>query len=655
MKHWNRRKGIKILCFILVPILLALAVAGTIGVVWMAEEGVYTKTRQELEKKILEQLAATDGRRVLSPYLDAQTGELAVPSDGDLLSWRSNLRYQLKDQQGNLLATNLVPNAAPNWQVILAFDTYLEQTWVHTENGNLTQGGLHYYIRCLGADPTQGQWVLYAYVDPTLESWDDYKLLDLAMDHAYALRYWGIAIIGGCLLLALVMFINLLATASRRPKSDELFPGFFHKIPSDVIGLGVCILVPLGMEVFVYGPVGGIFGIVVEIAWLVGLAYLALGLLIGAVGRLKQGCLVKNSLIWKVGCWLARGLKRLGRWLREIVAGLPMVWRSVLVALGFGLWALLLVVNAWNGSGFAVVLALAVPVCMAFMVYSAICLRKLQKAGEALAEGDLNYRLDTAGLYGDLKAHGENLNAISLGMAKAVDERLKSERMKAELITNVSHDLKTPLTSIISYVDLLKREDIENQRARDYIEVLDRKSQRLKKLTEDLVEASKASTGAITLERERLDLVQLTEQALGEFDQRLSQRGLAVVRTLPDHPLWVTADGRHLWRVAENLLSNCAKYALEGTRVYVELQECGHCVRLTVKNISREELNIPAQRLTQRFVRGDESRTNEGSGLGLSIAQSLTELQGGQFELEIDGDLFKAIVTLPQAEAEAQG
>jgi signal transduction histidine kinase len=231
-----------------------------------------------------------------------------------------------------------------------------------------------------------------------------------------------------------------------------------------------------------------------------------------------------------------------------------------------------------------------------------------------------------------------------------VDEQMKSERFKAELITNVSHDLKTPLTSIINYVDLLKKEDIPNETARGYIEVLDRKSQRLKKLTEDLVEASKASTGALTVNRERLDVKQLVEQAAGEYQEKLSAAGLTLVTTLPQEPVTVTADGRHLWRVLDNLLGNCVKYALEGTRVYLDVTAQGEQAILTVKNISRQSLNLPAQQLLERFVRGDESRTTEGSGLGLSIARSLTELQGGTFELTIDGDLFKAVITLPQTQ-----
>jgi signal transduction histidine kinase len=252
----------------------------------------------------------------------------------------------------------------------------------------------------------------------------------------------------------------------------------------------------------------------------------------------------------------------------------------------------------------------------------------------------------------DLKAHADELNNLGQAISVAVDERMKSEHFKGELITNVSHDLKTPLTSIINYVDLLKKEDIDNPKAAEYIEVLDRKSQRLKKLTEDLVEASKASTGNLSVSLERVELRQLADQALAEYSERLEDQGLTVVRTVPDSQVWVQADGRHLWRVLDNLLSNCAKYALSGTRVYVEVRVHPDSAALSVKNISREALNVPPEALLERFVRGDESRTTEGSGLGLSIAQSLTELQNGRFDVDIDGDLFKATVTLPLAKTQ---
>lgn len=356
--------------------------------------------------------------------------------------------------------------------------------------------------------------------------------------------------------------------------------------------------------------------------------------------RLRTGVLGRTSLICRVCGAIRRGAQ-------EIVCELPLTWRAIV---GFFLYLLANVLAvAALGSGGGVLVILVNGVALVLVCRWTACFALLRRGSQAIAAGDLNYQVDTARMPADLRAYAEDLNNISIGLSGAVDEKMKSERFKAELITNVSHDLKTPLTSIINYVNLLKTTRQTDPKAAEYIEVLDRKSQRLKKLTEDLVEASKASTGVLSVSREKIGMSQLLDQALGEWTEKLQERKLAVVTTVPDGETWVYADGRHLWRVIDNLLSNCAKYAMEGTRIYVELSRGKGQVTLSVKNISREALNIPAERLMERFVRGEESRSTEGSGLGLSIARSLTELQGGEFRLTVDGDLFKAEVTLPQA------
>lgn len=239
---------------------------------------------------------------------------------------------------------------------------------------------------------------------------------------------------------------------------------------------------------------------------------------------------------------------------------------------------------------------------------------------------------------------------ISTGLSEAVDEQVKSERLKADLITNVSHDLKTPLTSIISYVDLLKREEIDNPRVQEYIKVLDQKSTRLKTLTEDLVEASKASSGNVKIDFADINYNEIVEQALGEFKDKTNSSKLDVILNYPDHPVMISADGRHLWRVIENLLNNCCKYALRGSRVYVDITDNNDdTASCTIKNISSSPLNISPEELTERFVRGDVSRSTEGSGLGLSIAKSLTKLMNGNLVITIDGDLYKVSVILKKA------
>lgn len=244
---------------------------------------------------------------------------------------------------------------------------------------------------------------------------------------------------------------------------------------------------------------------------------------------------------------------------------------------------------------------------------------------------------------------------IATGLSEAVDRQVKSERLKADLITNVSHDLKTPLTSIISYVDLLKREDIDNPRVQEYLKVLDQKSTRLKTLTEDLVEASKASSGNVKIDFADINYNEIVEQALGEFEDKTSASKLEMVLNYPDHPVMISADGRHLWRVIENLLNNCCKYALRNSRVYVDIidNEEEGTASCTIKNISSRPLNISPEELTERFVRGDVSRTTEGSGLGLSIAKSLTRLMNGELIISIDGDLYKASIVLKKTVKEA--
>jgi signal transduction histidine kinase len=272
-------------------------------------------------------------------------------------------------------------------------------------------------------------------------------------------------------------------------------------------------------------------------------------------------------------------------------------------------------------------------------------LQKVCDMGSALAAGDLDAQLDTEKMYFDVKRHGEDLNAIGVGMNKAVEQRLKSERLKTELITNVSHDIKTPLTSIVNYVDLLKKEELPPA-AQEYLQVLDRQSHRLKKLTEDLVEASKASTGNMTVSLEPIVVNEIIHQAVGDYDEKLAAGKLEVIVNTYEGNLMALADGRLLWRVLDNLLSNVCKYAMAGTRVYVDLAARDGRVYLSMKNISRDPLNVSAEELMERFVRGDASRHTEGSGLGLNIARSLMDLMGGGFELYVDGDLFKAELSL---------
>lgn len=281
------------------------------------------------------------------------------------------------------------------------------------------------------------------------------------------------------------------------------------------------------------------------------------------------------------------------------------------------------------------------------LIWEGIQRQRLLLGVRAMADGNGETVIPTEKLFQDNRQLAEAVNDLGEGLRNALQEQMKSERMKADLITNVSHDLKTPLTSIINYVDLMKRERIENPKAQEYLEILDQKSQRLKQLTEDLVEASRASSGNVTLNMEKIDLKEMLMQTSGEFEERFAARGLSLVSHYPEYPLYVEADGRRLWRVIENLYRNVEKYAMPQTRVYLEVEQKGSMASMSMKNISEQPLNITAEELMERFVRGDESRSTEGSGLGLSIARDLTELQHGTFDIYLDGDLFKVIVAFP--------
>lgn len=292
--------------------------------------------------------------------------------------------------------------------------------------------------------------------------------------------------------------------------------------------------------------------------------------------------------------------------------------------------------------------------------------KELQEGSEALAEGNLNYKLDTSHMGLSFKEHGENLNRIGEGISAAVEQRMKSEHLKTELITNVSHDIKTPLTSIINYADLIGKEVEENaatengltaetdsekeQRLSEYAEVLLRQSKKLKKLLDDLLEASKATTGNLEVHPEVCDVSVLLSQAAGEYEQRFSDKKLETIVKQPEETVKVMADGRHLWRVFDNLLNNIYKYAQAGSRVYLNVEHDGQDVRIIFRNMSAFPLEMSPEELEERFTRGDKSRHMEGNGLGLSIAKSLTELQNGDMQIVTDGDLFKVVITLPETE-----
>ncbi|MBQ3009714.1 MAG: HAMP domain-containing histidine kinase [Oscillospiraceae bacterium] len=531
-------------------------------------------------------------------------------------------------------------------------------------------------------DKCYEEYSIRGYIPKEMTVEDNYSTLyDEVMNYAagretYLQNAIGLGI-GGLMLLAI-----LLVLAGKRNAEGEFEASGTGQLPWDAWLVGFCCLaVGAGGLVFVAAELASealqyngmeasveFFDLVIKgcTAAVALCMVLLVGLLHSMAARVKVKGWWRNCLCWKalVWCWkwCIKILKwswklwlKVWRWFKGLcsrfgaaVKKIPLVWKAaVIFAAVSAVEFIFFGIHSTYGKG--VFLALMWHI-VKFLVCIIICLmlKRLQQGARTIADGNLDHRIDTKNLYGDFKEHAECLNRIGDGLSHSVDAQLRSERMKTELITNVSHDLKTPLTSIVNYVDLLKKEELTGKTA-EYVEVLDRQSARLKKLTEDLVEASKASTGSLNVNVERVSVTELIEQARAEYAVRLKESGLQAIVRQPDEEVVVWADGKYVWRILDNLLSNVCKYAMPNTRVYLELRKEGDNAVVSVKNMSRESLNISAEELMERFVRGDSSRNTEGSGLGLSIAQSLAKLMGGEVHVTIDGDLFKAEVSLPLA------
>ena len=498
-----------------------------------------------------------------------------------------------------------------------------------------------------GGCSSGGSWIdAQAYLDPKQTPGEELTLLRPSVGTLHDQNaYLPVGIITAVLCLALLVF--LMASMGKKPDGVKLRG--IHRVPVDLFLAAALAAVAVPTNFYfdlseinlLYNPLWVWMMPVTLMALWIGFVVLLTLCTISA--RLRAGKWWKNSIIYIVCRFVYRAV-------RGFVRALPIAWKGILV------YAVVVLVNALGmilafgaGSFFVFLLTLVLDAAgLYFVIQTVRQLKALQTAAQKLAAGDLTYTVDTEKMYPVLKEHGDDLNAVSVGMSRAVNERMKSERFKTELITNVSHDLKTPLTSIVSYVDLLKKEPIEDETAREYIEVIDRQSQKLKKLTTDLVDASKASSGALPVNRERLDFGELLRQSAGEYTENFAAADITPVLLVPEGETCVTADGRLLWRVLDNLLGNAVKYAQSGTRLYLELSQSPAETVLTLKNICREPLNIPVEELMERFVRGDSSRHTDGSGLGLSIANSLMELMGGKLVLTLDGDLFKAALVFPQ-------
>lgn len=454
--------------------------------------------------------------------------------------------------------------------------------------------------------------------------------------------------------LWLVGMVWLTVTAGRKPEDEEIYLNGFDRWYTEiaagaVIGIWLAGTIISG-TLIANSSLGYSHAVVtVIVTCLICGTYTMAWFLIGylsLVRRIKAGTLWKNSLIRTVLKWIGKCSGKLADFARAFSRNTAEKIKVLLVGGAFLFLQFLIIGCVFSGAEVFLLALMAVDVAaMIFVIRKADGLDLIMDGLKKISDGELQYKIKTDTLTGKQKVMAEYINNIGGGLDAAVENSLKKERMQTELITNVSHDLKTPLTSIINYVDLMKRENPTDPKIQEYLRILDEKSQRLKVLTEDVVEASKASTGNIKLEMNDIDFVEMVQQVIGEFEEKFQEKNLTMMVHFTDEPSIIYADGQRMWRVLENVFGNVVKYAMEGTRVYAEISNRNKKVTFSLKNISAQPLNISADELTERFIRGDVARNTEGSGLGLSIAKSLTELQGGEFKLYLDGDLFKVMIT----------
>lgn len=624
MKQLYGKLWVKCTAIALLIVFAVLLAASALGIAYLINYGAYAdggeQVRQIAENNLLQQTNG-DGWAALHAWAEDDTVSRNLLRDRyDPLT--SNIYFKLTDKAtGEILFSTGALNK----------DDYSGKASAYYQQDMSTS-------LSDGSDVTV---VYQAYLKSPLAPRDSALYVMTWVERLISARYLLIVLAILLLAVCLFLFIFLLCSMGHKEGVDGIYQCWLNKIPLDLF-LALLVLLFFAWATFLSDIWYIDFWYYILLAF--GAAALALTLVLSVAGRAKAPGFFRNTVIYKLFLLIFRTLGRI-----------PMVWRTMLI---WVCWCFVDLYFTFSNSYYYDSLlpafwVISRAVLTIVILYLASSLRLLQKEGEAIADGQTDYKGKPIPRWlPALKKHEENLQSIQLGIQKAVDEQTRAERMKTELITNVSHDIKTPLTSIVNYVDLLEKEDIQPEKAKEYVDVLNRQSARLKKLTEDLVEASKASSGSLPVHLAPTDVNVLLSQLAGDYMEKLEDAQLEpIFRPAPSQPV-IQADGQLLSRVLGNLFSNICKYAMPGTRVYFESAADENTVSLTFKNISKYELNIPAEELMARFVRGDRSRHTEGSGLGLSIAQSLTELQGGTFRLEIDGDLFKAVVTFPREQTE---
>lgn len=631
MEILKKHSGVKIGLFVLLQIFVVVTLLTGTVVIENLGHGWYLKNGREVERELIQETGSR-AAQIISDRLYEEGDSDRAADEGE------ELVYGERESSGF------------GYHVYLGKDAGNNDIFIFGVKG--AQGGtIAEFCREISEDDRvhtvkedHGTYVIEVYIDPETgklpgEIQQRYKWLEGVYKYRSYALFGGI--VGGA--AAVVILILLLVTAGSRKREE---PDIVEKLPADLLAvIGFWLVALIGVFAADLMELEHIdIQLMVFITGAILISVIITGFLMLLATQAKRKQWWKSTVIYRIYRFLGKSVAAL---CHSAAKQIPLVWKTAVCLIFIWILNLFFATGMYYGGLAAFLWFAEAAAVSAGVLYIALGLRRLKEGGKRLAEGDFDYKINKNGLHLELAEHAENLNSIGNGMAKAVEERIKSERFKAELITNVSHDIKTPLTSIINYVDFLKQEELGSEKAKEYLEVLERQSNRLKKLTEDLVDASKAATGNIKMELAPCQIGVLMEQTVGEYEKKAKESGLDFIMTLPEEEMEIQADGRRLWRVFDNLLNNICKYSQPGSRVYMELEKQDDRAVITYKNMSRYKLNITEEELMERFVRGDSSRHTEGSGLGLSIARNLVGLQGGTFQIKIDGDLFKVIMEFP--------
>lgn len=626
-------KGLLYAAVVLSAIALTLSV---LGATYMICYDYYVKSEEDILNENLESMAVRSAYLAFDKNFDFTEGKFNNKDASDYGSFA----FRILNKQKEVLTTSATKLDSYPYRVFICVLPPI-QTGGDFYDVSGCSSDFSIYEELHENNHYTDYYVVEGGLNPDSNILDAYKIYTTAHHILYSLKIGIYLIAVFAFVLMIVSFVALMSVAGRRPKKEEIVPWFFHKVPFDIL---------LAIYVFFTLALTALGGSAEDEAGIACLGFCSLFFPLFCMSfavRIKTKTLIKNTLIFKILMILWKGIKAIGRFLLTVIKNMKLLWKVILVFVGLMFcWMIVIAAHSWRLE--AVLLFLAPLTVLPALILITLQINRIKKGAQELAEGHFDHVVDTKMMLPEIKKHAENLNNMAAAQKIALEEKLKSERMKTELITNVSHDIKTPLTSIINYADLISKEENNSEKIKEYSEVLVRQSKRLKTLLEDLVEASKASTGNLEVDLQPCDAQVFISQCAGEYEEKFGQYNLTLITSVPEEPVRIMADGRRMQRIFDNLLNNICKYSLPGTRVYVDLKDNGTEAVFTFKNTSKEQLNMTEEELMERFTRGDSSRNTEGSGLGLSIAGNLAELQNGKLRLTTDGDLFKATLSFPK-------